>query len=106
MWYRVIPSYLLIGRCCIWSRLGGKSRMSRDIHVRICERLGVKLPRATQPVAHCRSESEAKKLLAAIENRLRECKLEMHPEKSGIVYCKDSNRRKEYRKTGFTFLGY
>jgi len=61
---------------------------------------------ADDAVAHCRSESEAKKLLAAIENRLRECKLEMHPEKSGIVYCKDSNRRKEYRKTGFTFLGY
>jgi hypothetical protein len=32
--------------------------------------------------------------------------LEMHPEKSGIVYCKDSNRRKKYHKTGFTFLGY
>jgi hypothetical protein len=31
--------------------------------------------------------------------------LEMHPEKSGIVYCKDSNRRKVYHKTGFTFLG-
>ena len=61
---------------------------------------------ADDAVAHCRSESEAKKLLAAIENRLRECKLEMHPEKSGIVYCKDSNRRNEYRKTGFTFLGY
>jgi len=61
---------------------------------------------ADDAVAHCRSESEAKNLLAAIENRLRECKLEMHPEKSGIVYCKDSNRRSEYRKTGFTFLGY
>jgi RNA-directed DNA polymerase len=61
---------------------------------------------ADDAVAHCRSESEAMKLLAAIENRLRECKLEMHPEKSGIVYCKDSNRRSEYRKTSFTFLGY
>jgi RNA-directed DNA polymerase len=61
---------------------------------------------ADDAVAHCRSESEAKKLLASIENRLRECKLEMHPEKSGIVYCKDSNRRSEYRKTSFTFLGY
>ena len=61
---------------------------------------------ADDAVAHCRSKSEAKKLLAAIENRLRECKLEMHPEKSGIVYCKDSNRRSEYRKTSFTFLGY
>jgi RNA-directed DNA polymerase len=61
---------------------------------------------ADDAVAHCRSEAEAKRLLAAIDKRLRECKLEMHPEKSGIVYCKDSNRRKKYHKTGFTFLGY
>ena len=61
---------------------------------------------ADDAVAHCRSEAEAKKLLAAIEERLKECKLEMHPEKSGIVYCKDSSRRKDYAKVSFTFLGY
>ena len=61
---------------------------------------------ADDAVAHCRSEAEAKKLLAAIEERLKECKLEMHPEKSGIVYCKDSARRREYLRTSFTFLGY
>ena len=61
---------------------------------------------ADDAVAHCRSEAEAKLLLAAIEKRLKECKLELHPAKSGIVYCKDSNRRKEYPKTSFTFLGY
>jgi RNA-directed DNA polymerase len=57
-------------------------------------------------VAHCRSESEAKALLAAIDKRLKACKLEMHPEKSGVVYCKDSNRRTEYPRIQFTFLGY
>jgi len=61
---------------------------------------------ADDAVAHCQSEAEAKRLLAAIDERLKECMLEMHPEKSGIVYCKDSNRRKKYHKTGFTFLGY
>jgi len=61
---------------------------------------------ADDAVAHCRSEAEAKQLLAAIEERLKECKLEMHPEKSGIVYCKDSRRRKDYPKVSFTFLGY
>jgi group II intron reverse transcriptase/maturase len=61
---------------------------------------------ADDAVAHCRSEAEAKKLLASIEARLKECKLEMHPEKSGIVYCRDSNRRKDYPKVSFTFLGY
>ena len=61
---------------------------------------------ADDAVAHCRSEAEAKKLLAAIEERLKECKLEMHPEKSGIVYCKDGSRRNDYPKVSFTFLGY
>ena len=61
---------------------------------------------ADDAVAHCRSEAEAKQLLAAIEERLKECRLELHPEKSGIVYCKDSTRRKDYPKTSFTFLGY
>jgi len=61
---------------------------------------------ADDAVAHCRSEAEAKKLLAAIQERLKECKLEMHPEKSGIVYCKDSNRRNDYSRISFTFLGY
>ena len=80
--------------------------MSGDVHVRIRERLGVKLPRATRPVAHCRSESEARALLAAIDGRLKECRLEMHPEKSGVVYCKDNRRRKDYPRIQFTFLGY
>ena len=61
---------------------------------------------ADDAVAHCRSEAEAKKLLARIEERLKECKLEMHPEKSGIVYCKDSLRRQDYPRISFTFLGF
>jgi len=61
---------------------------------------------ADDAVAHCRSESEAKALLVAIDGRLKECKLELHPEKSGVVYCKDDNRRKKYPQIQFTFLGY
>jgi RNA-directed DNA polymerase len=61
---------------------------------------------ADDAVAHCRSVSEAKALLTAIAGRLKACKLEMHPEKSGVVYCKDARRRKEYPRIQFTFLGY
>jgi group II intron reverse transcriptase/maturase len=57
-------------------------------------------------VAHCRSESEARALLAAIDTRLKACKLEMHPEKSGVVYCKDAKRRGSYSRIQFTFLGF
>lgn len=61
---------------------------------------------ADDAVVHCRSKSGAERLLAAIAERLKECKLEMHPEKSGVVYCKDSNRRGNYSRIQFTFLGF
>jgi RNA-directed DNA polymerase len=61
---------------------------------------------ADDAVAHCRSESEAQPLLAAIDTRLKACKLEMHPEKSGVVYCKDARRREDYPRIQFAFLGY
>jgi RNA-directed DNA polymerase len=61
---------------------------------------------ADDAVVHCRSEAEAKRLLASIDERLKECKLELHPEKSGIVYCKRSSRGLDYPQVCFTFLGY
>lgn len=63
-------------------------------------------PFTLDAVAHCRSECEAQALLSAIGQRLRECKLEMHPEKSGVVYCKDDRRPQQYSRIQFTFLGY
>jgi hypothetical protein len=30
----------------------------------------------------------------------------MHPDKSKIVYCKDSNRNEQYPHVSFTFLGF
>jgi len=51
---------------------------------------------ADDGVVHCRTESEAQVLRKALEERFKECKLELHPEKTRIVYCKKSNRRKNY----------
>ena len=42
--------FLHIGHCYIGQRLDSRSRMSGDAHVRICESLGVKSPRATRLV--------------------------------------------------------
>ena len=42
----------------------------------------------------------------ALENRFKECKLELHPVKTRIVYCKSSNRRKDYPVVTFDFLGF
>lgn len=57
-------------------------------------------------VIHCKTEEEALKLKEAIKERLLECKLELHPEKTKIVYCKDSNRRGNSQHEKFDFLGY
>ena len=61
---------------------------------------------ADDTVIHCRTEIEAKGVLEALNERMKECKLELHPVKTKIVYCKDTDRRKEYPNTEFDFLGY
>lgn len=55
---------------------------------------------------HCRTQQEASTLLKEIGQRLKECMLEIHPSKSKVVYCKDSNRTGTYPVTAFTFLGF
>jgi RNA-directed DNA polymerase len=58
-------------------------------------------------VVHCRTEAEAHRVLTAIGARLAECGgLQLHPDKTRIVYCKDGKRRGSYDHTAFTFLGY
>lgn len=61
---------------------------------------------ADDGVIHCRSEQEAKEILEQLTSRMRECKLEIHPTKTKIVYCKDDNRKGTYENTSFDFLGY
>jgi RNA-directed DNA polymerase len=57
-------------------------------------------------VAHCRTEEQAKQVLENIKRRLGRCRLEIHPEKTKIVYCKDDDRRGGYSHEKFNFLGY
>jgi RNA-directed DNA polymerase len=58
-------------------------------------------------VVHCRTEAEAHRVREAISVRLAECGgLQLHPDKTRIVYCKDGKRRGPYGHTSFTFLGY
>lgn len=48
---------------------------------------------ADDGLVHCRSEREAVLLKAALGQRFKSCGLELHPEKTKIVYCRDANRR-------------
>jgi RNA-directed DNA polymerase len=57
-------------------------------------------------VVHCRSEKQARCVREAIAARLAQVGLELHPDKTRIVYCKDADRRGCYELTKFTFLGY
>ena len=80
--------------------------MSREVHVRFCEQRRGKFPPLTLLIVHCRSLEEAEQLRRTIDGRMRECRLELHPEKTKIVYCKDSNRPGGHENEKFDFLGF
>jgi RNA-directed DNA polymerase len=61
---------------------------------------------ADDGVIHCKSLPQAQMALRRIGERFRQCGLELHPEKTQIVYCKDINRPGSYPTIEFTFLGY
>ncbi|MFE9724408.1 hypothetical protein ACFYQ5_12690 [Streptomyces sp. NPDC005794] len=45
-------------------------------------------------------------MLAALTDRMVEVGLQLHPDKTRIIYCKDGHRRGAYEHTSFTFLGH
>ena len=61
---------------------------------------------AEEAIGHGRTEAEAQEVREAIAARLRECGLELHLEKTKIVYGKDDDRRRTYPNEEFAFLGY
>jgi len=61
---------------------------------------------ADDAVVHCTSQQHAEQVRAAIEDRMVEVGLRLHPDKTRIVYCQDANRRDAAEHTSFTFLGY
>lgn len=61
---------------------------------------------ADDGLVHCRTEQEAQAIKAALDARFTQCALQMHPEKTKIVYCKDGSRKGRYTTTEFDFLGY
>lgn len=61
---------------------------------------------ADDGLLHCQSQRQAEYVLKRIKQRFHECGLRIHPDKSGIIYCKDKNRRENYKRVSFDFLGY
>jgi len=57
-------------------------------------------------VVHCHSERQARQVRDAIAARMAQVGLELHPDKTRIVYCKDADRTSSSEHEKFTFLGY
>lgn len=61
---------------------------------------------ADDAVIHCRTLADVEQALAALRFRMAGVGLELHPDKTRIVYCRDNNRRGRFPVTEFTFLGF
>ncbi len=57
-------------------------------------------------IVHCNTKSYAENLLRLIQDRLASTGLELHPEKTKIVYCRDYRRKGNHKTVKFDFLGY
>jgi group II intron reverse transcriptase/maturase len=57
-------------------------------------------------LCHCRTAREAHLLQTQLAERFTSCGLRLHPTKTTIVYCKDSNRAADHPVVSFDFLGY
>jgi|GEM_PF-59300 len=61
---------------------------------------------ADDVIIHCVSKAHAEHLLKSIHERMQSVGLELHPQKTKIVYCKDYRRTEKYPIIKFEFLGY
>lgn len=61
---------------------------------------------ADDAVCHIHTQTEAEALYESLTERMESIKLELHPDKTKIVYCKDDDRRGCYPRQEFDFLGY
>ena len=60
--------------------------MRRELHVRFCEGVGVRLPRATRRNVYVQSEAAGKRVMASLERYLRErLRLQINREKSAVA---------------------
>jgi RNA-directed DNA polymerase len=61
---------------------------------------------ADDAVVHCVTKRQALQVREALQERMGQVGLRLHPDKTKIVYCKDDNRPGSHEHESFTFLGY
>ena len=61
---------------------------------------------ADDAILHCRNKAQAEEVLETLNERMQSCRLELHPEKTKLVYCRDYRRQENHETVKFDFLGY
>ncbi len=61
---------------------------------------------ADDGLLHCKTERQARFMLGVLDNRFSDCGLQLHPDKTKIVYCKDGKHNRPSEDSAFDFLGY
>ena len=61
---------------------------------------------ADDVILHCNTKSHAEQILNQVRQRMESVGLELHPQKTKIVYCRDYRRKEKYPTVKFDFLGY
>lgn len=61
---------------------------------------------ADDAILHLSSLKGAKRILSEVSQRMKDCGLELHPQKTKIVYCKNVWRKGQWKHHEFDFLGY
>ena len=61
---------------------------------------------ADDAILHCHSKTHAERTLKLVRERMKNCGLELHPDKTKLVYCRDYRRKGKHSKVKFDFLGY
>lgn len=61
---------------------------------------------ADDGLVHCRTMKQAENLRIKLEERFKECSLELHPLKTKVIYCKPTGRNKKHKEISFDFLGF
>jgi RNA-directed DNA polymerase len=61
---------------------------------------------ADDGLIHCETYEQAEKLKTKLDQRFKECGLELHPLKTKIIYCKQKWRTGKHKEVSFDFLGF
>ena len=67
---------------------------------------GTRWNRQNLTTYHCRTEQEAAALKSILTQRFKQCGLQMHPDKTKIIYCKSWKHKADYAGISFDFLGF